>query len=57
MSRATNDRFKTDNNDFLNLESNFSNFRLLLESATSAIGTTRNRERKKYPGFAGPAYE
>jgi hypothetical protein len=57
MSRAVSNRFKTDNNDFLNLESNFSNFRLLLESATSAIGTTRNRERKKYPGFAGPAYE
>jgi hypothetical protein len=58
MSRAVSNRFKTDNNDFLRLESDWTWFRLLLEDAPNGTTSTKNREyNRKFPGYTGPHYE
>lgn len=41
MTRAVSNRLLTDNADFINLESNIHNFRLLLEEAPDGSATSR----------------
>ena len=40
MSRAVSNRFKPDNNDFIRLESDWTYFRLLLETAPDGTSQT-----------------